>query len=195
MTRMILIASAQTDWRVQGRLAGDTDLPLNQAGHQQAIIDGGALATLKPTICRCGPEQATKQTATIIAHEIGIRFRAVKDLREMDLGHWEGLTLDEFRDRFPKVHRQWRAEPTTVEPPEGESIPTAASRLAEGLRKIVKRHPDDILAIVVGPFAQAILRCRLEDGDYEHFWDHVDGDGDEHWREIAVDVSKLAASK
>ncbi len=192
MTRIILIAAAQTDWRVQGRLAGDTDLPLNQAGHQQAIVDGGAIAALKPTICRCGPEQATKQTASILAHELGIRFRAAKELREIDLGHWEGLTVEEFRERFPKVHRQWRAEPTTVEPPEGESITVAASRLTDGLRKIIKRHPDDVIAIVVGHFAQAILRCRLQDRGYEKFWDYVEGE--ERWREINVDTAVLTSS-
>jgi broad specificity phosphatase PhoE len=176
MTRLILVATAQTDWRVQGRLSGDTDLPLNQVGHEQAVADGGALAALAPTLCRCGSEQATKQTAGIIAHELGIRFRTIKELREVDLGHWEGLTLDEFRDRFPKVHRQWRAEPTSVEPPEGESVPTAASRLAGGLQKIVKRHPTDVIAIVVGPLAYAILRCRLQDGHYERFWEYADSD-------------------
>lgn len=191
MTRIILIASAQTDWRMQGRLSGDTDLPLNQAGHQQAIVDGGAVSMLKPTICRCGPEQATKQTAAVIAHEIGIRFRAIKELREMDLGHWEGLTIEEFRDRFPKVDRQWRAEPTTVEPPEGESILVAAHRLIDALRKVLKRHPDDTIAVVVGQFAHAVLRCRLEDAGYGRFWDHIDGD--ERWREIQVDPAKLAA--
>ena len=192
MTRMILIAAAQTDWRVQERLAGDTDLPLNQAGHQQAIVDGGAVATLKPTICRCGPEQATKQTAAIIAHEIGIRCRTVKDLREIDLGHWEGLTAEEFRERFPKVHRQWRSEPESIEPPEGETIVVTSERLCKGLRKIVKRHPEDVIAVVVGQFAHAILRCKLEDHGFDRFWEYVDDDV--RWREINVELSSLDAT-
>ena len=192
MTRLILIATAQTDWRVQNRLAGDTDLPLNQTGHEQAVADGGALAALAPTICRSGPEQATKQTAGIIAHELGIRFRTVKELREVDLGHWEGLTIDEFRERFPKVHRQWRAEPTTVEPPEGESIPSAASRLATGLTKILKRHPNEVLAVVVGPLAHAILRCRLQDRNYEKFWEYADSD--ERRCELTIEPTSIAAS-
>jgi broad specificity phosphatase PhoE len=192
MTRLILIASAQTDWRIQGRLAGDTDLPLNQTGHQQAVADGTTLTNPRPTICRCGSEQATKQTAGIIAHQLGIRFRTIKQMREVDLGHWEGLTLDEFRERFPKVYRQWRAEPTTVEPPEGESLTSAAARLGEGLRKVIKRHPDDIIALVVGPLAHAVLRCRLQDRGYEKFWEYADGD--ERRCDLTIEPASIAAT-
>lgn len=174
MNRLILIPTAQTDWQAQGRLVGDADLPLNEVGHRQAIADGQALAVLKPALIRSGPEQAARQTASFIAHELRLRSRPVTELRELDLGHWEGLTLDDFSERFTKIYRQWREDPRSVEPPEGETIPAAAARLGDAVRRIVKRHPDQVVALVVGPFANAILRCEFEDHSYQRFWAYME---------------------
>ena len=176
MAKLILIPAAQTEWRAQGRFSGDADLPLNEIGHRQAMTDAEVVTELHPATIVCGPEQATRQTASIIAHELHLRTRSEKDLRELDLGHWEGLTTEDFQDRFGKVYRQWRQEPMSVEPPEGEAVAEAAKRLTERVRKIVKRHEGEVIALVLGQFAVAILRCELDDRSYERFWDHVDGD-------------------
>src|SRR5881396_683951 len=104
MSRIILIHAGQTDWHAQGRLAGDTDLPLNELGHRQAIADAQAIVDQHASVVRCGPEQATRQTASIIAHELHLKFRTADDLKEVDLGVWEGLTLEDFKERFAKVY-------------------------------------------------------------------------------------------
>jgi probable phosphoglycerate mutase len=177
VTKLILIPAAQTDWQVQGRLLGDTDLPLNEIGHRQAIADAQAVAALKPAVIRCGPEQATKQTASIIAHELGLRLKSLPELRELDLGLWEGLTVDDLRDRLAKVYRQWREDPRSVEPPEGEALPDAAIRLTKGVQRIIKHHEEDeAVVLVLGPFAAAVVRCELDDHSYDRFWEYVDGE-------------------
>ena len=174
MPKLILIHAGQTDWHAQGRLTGDLDLPLNEVGHRQAIADAQTIVGHHPDVVRCGPEQATRQTASIIAHELHLKFRAADDLKEVDLGVWEGLTLEDFKERFAKVYKQWRLDPTSIEPPEGESLPAAAARLDAGIKKILKRHKEEIVVLAVGHFSFAILRCRLQDKSYEHFWEYVD---------------------
>lgn len=188
MTHIALVSAGETQWRVEGRLAGDTDLPLTEVGHRQAVADADAIAVLKPTVVRCGPEHATKQTGTVIAHGLGIKLKSVKELRELDLGHWEGLTIEDFKERFGRVYRQWRSDPTSVEPPNGEALLDAAKRLSDGIAKIVKNHPDETVAVAVGQYAWAVLRCSLQDGNYENFWDYVDGEA--RWCEIDVEPAK-----
>jgi len=176
MGKLILIPAGQTDWRTQGRLAGDMDLPLTELGHRQAVATGQEITKLAPALIRSGPEQNTKQTASLIAHQANLRLRTVKDLREMSLGHWQGLTLEDFEERFGKVYRQWRADPLSIEPPDGETVADSAARLAAAIEKIQKKRPDDVIAVVVGNYAFAILRCRLIDNSYEDFWTYVDED-------------------
>ncbi len=184
MTQLILVPTAQTDWKAQGRLAGDTDLPLNEQGHRQAVAFGEAIASYRPSAVHGGPEKATKQTATIIANELRLKAKTAKDLREMDLGHWEGLTKEEFRERFSKVYRQWRSSPTSIEPPEGEAVVDVAVRLQRGVRKILKRAEGGAVVLTLGQYAFAIIRCQFEDGGFDRFWDHVDADASWHVLDI-----------
>jgi broad specificity phosphatase PhoE len=176
MVKLILIPAAQTEWHAQGRLAGRADLPLNEVGHGQAMADAQVVAEFHPVVFHNGPEQATRQTASVIAHELHLRSRSEKDLRELDLGHWEGLTNEDFQDRFGRVYRQWRQEPMSVEPPEGEAVSDAAVRLTDRIRKILKRHADEAVALVLGQFAVAIVCCELKERSYDRFWDYVDGE-------------------
>lgn len=180
MTKLILIRTAQTDWQAQGRLAGDTDLELNEIGHRQAAADAQAVAGFAAGSIHCGADQATRETAAIVADELLLKVKAVDELREMDLGHWEGLTVQDFRDRFSKVHRQWRNDPLSVEPPEGESVSAIAARLEKSLEKILKRKNDQPVILVLGRFAYATARCSLDDGDYAHFWKYVEDEGQWH---------------
>jgi len=199
MTRLILVRAAQTDWGAQGRLAGDTDLPLNETGHCEAVADGQELAQATPAAVLSGPEEATRQTGTLIAHEVRRKLRSWKNLREMDLGHWEGLTAAEFRERFGKVYRQWRNDPLSVTPPKGESVGDAARRLSTAVMKIVKDHADKTVVLVLGRFAGAIVRCELDGAEYASFWTYVDGDRCRTVVEMtdgqpAVEVKPAAAS-
>lgn len=175
MTRLLLVASAQTQWQVEDRLAGDTDLSLTDLGRTQAAESAQQLLKHKTNLVRCGPELGTKQTATLIAHALDVRVKSVKQLREMNIGHWAGLSNQEFEDRFAKVARQWRADPASVEPPDGESISIVADRLSGAIDKIVKRHPEETVVVVLGRYAWAIAQCRLRDGHLEKFWEYVDG--------------------
>jgi broad specificity phosphatase PhoE len=176
MTKLILIAAAQTDWRPQGRLAGDTHLVLNEFGHRQAVLTAQEVRGISPKLVRCGPEQATKQTASLVAHEAGVRLRTIKELREINLGVWQGLMIEDLKERFGKVYRQWRADPLSIVPPEGETVSAALTRLIEAVEKIRRKNVNDTVAIVVGQFANAALRCRLVDRSFDKFWDYVDND-------------------
>lgn len=190
MTKLILIRAAQTDWQAQGRLAGDTDLQLNQLGHRQAVADARAIAEDSPEAVYCGADQATKQTAMLIAEALHLRSRTLDELREMDLGHWEGLTVSAFRERFSKVYRQWRSDPLSVEPPEGESVAEVASRLEKALDKILKPDGEETIVLVLGRFAFAVACSRLAETSYERFWEHVDGE--ESRRVLMLDRSSTA---
>lgn len=174
MTRIVLVPAAQTDWQIQGRLAGDLDVPLNETGHQAALRWARELGDHRPVVAYCGPEQATRQTAEILAHDLQIKVKKSKPLRELNLGHWEALTIGDIRERFPRVFKQWRASPESVTPPEGESLAEAAERLLGAVREIAERHPDATIAVVIGAFAYAILTCNLVDAAYGRFWDYLD---------------------
>ncbi len=177
MSKLILIRAGQTDWQAQGRLVGDTDLRLNEVGHQQAAEDAAAMVSFAPHIVHCGGDEPSRQTAAIIGNELKVKVKPSDGLREMDLGHWEGLTVDAFKERFGKVFKQWRNDPLSVEPPEGESIAQMLARVKKALGKVVKKNGNKkAMAIVLGGYAYAAVLCDLRDGDFEQFWRYVETD-------------------
>ena len=194
MTRILLIPAAQTDWHDQFRLAGDMDLPLNDAGVRLAESVAAAVAPAAPEVIHCGNDEPARQTARIIGGRLQRKVKPHKAFREIDLGVWEGLTLDEFKERFAKVHRQWRADPLTIEPPEGESVPALTNRLLSGLARIVKKRAKaETIALVIGRYAWASLVCRIVDGHYGSFWDFIDEEP--AWREIETSADELKARR
>lgn len=173
---LILVKAGQTEWQAQGRLVGDTNLRLNEAGHRQAAALATALSGLKPTIVHCGKDEPSRETAEIIANELNLKVKSFDALREMDLGHWEGLTIEQFRERFGKVYKQWRSDPLSVESPDGESVAAVIERMKKAIAKIVKKNGDKTVALVVGGYAFAALCCAFLDGEFDHFWDYLETD-------------------
>lgn len=192
MNKLILVKAAETEWQVQGRLVGDTDLQLNEIGHRHAQADAKAVAGFAPKAIYCGVDAPTKQTASIIAEELGLKIKTEAALREINLGHWEGLTVDDFKERFSKVYKQWRNDPLSVEPPEGESVSEVAGRLKKSLEKILKRNDGQSILLVLGRLAYAAARCEFEDEAYEHFWQYVEDDA--QWHTIDQENLKTKAS-
>ena len=180
MTRLLLVPSGLTDWHEQHRIAGDTDLPLSAAGIQQAATHGPALAPFNPTAVYSGSEETARQTASLIAKSLGLRTRSIAGLKEVSLGHWQGLSHDEFEERFERVDKVWQSEPLAVTPPEGESLSEAETRLCAALQKLVKRKTDETLVIVLGPLACAVVRCRFAADHYERFWEFVEEPATHH---------------
>lgn len=177
MSKLILVKAGQTEWQAQGRLVGDTDLQLNEVGHQQAAADATVVAAMDPHIVHCGNDEPSHQTANIIGNELQLKVKPNDGLREIDLGHWEGLTVEAFKERFGKVFKQWRNDPLSVEPPEGESVARMVARVKQALQKVVKKNgsKNDVV-IVVGGYAFAALLCELRDGGFDQFWTYLNSD-------------------
>jgi len=71
-------------------------------------------------------------------------------------------------------------------------VTDVAERLGRGIEKIVKRHQDKSVVLALGQFAYAIVRCQYDDGNYEHFWEYVDGEVG--WHAIELSQESFAES-
>lgn len=150
------------------------DLKINEAGRAEAATAANEVASQSPKSLLCGTDEPAIETAAIIAASLGLKYKAVEEFREMDLGLWEGLTDDQFRERFSRVHRAWHDDPGSVAPPNGEALPKVDARIEAGIRYHLKRKTVSPIVIVLGRLAYAATRCRFADGTHEHFWDYVE---------------------
>jgi len=155
-TQVVLIEAAPTPWDLEGRLVGDSSLPLT-ADAMDAIrhlID--ALKTPIAAVYRPATNEACSQAAQIIAKKYGIRARDNPDLDEVGLGLWQGLLPEEIRLRFPTVFPKWEEQPLVVTPPDGEPLESAILRIGGAIRQITRRNRDACIALVLRPMAMRI---------------------------------------
>jgi len=102
MTKICLVRHGESEWNKLKRLQGSTDIPLNDAGRDQAKQIGHFLKILEWDQIISSPLMRAKETADIIAKVINIpSFFVDKNLSERNYGKAEGMALDEVRKKYP----------------------------------------------------------------------------------------------
>ena len=87
-----LIRHGQTDWNVQGKAQGFTDIPLNGKGRQQAVEAARKVAKLQIDHIFSSDLSRAKETAEIINSELRLDLPITTDkrIRAYNLGELEG---------------------------------------------------------------------------------------------------------
>ncbi|MDR1734520.1 MAG: histidine phosphatase family protein [Oscillospiraceae bacterium] len=100
--RVCIVRHGETDWNREGRWQGREDIPLNETGREQAravarwLTANGSWDTVISS-----PLSRARETAAIIADELGLSVRTYAPLVEIDYGKCAGLTSDEREKRYP----------------------------------------------------------------------------------------------
>ncbi len=172
---LTLVRCGETTWDVEGRLHGRSDLPLSIDGRTSVLEAAAVLEGIRvPTVFH-PPDDAAAETGQIVARIVGGRTKAQADLADANLGVLEGLSAQEFAERFPKRYKQWQEDPLTLTAPDGEDMSDARSRLYAAVARLVKRSRSDEVAIVLHPLALGLLRCWLADRPSSDLWATVRG--------------------
>ncbi len=101
MTRLTLVRHGQTDWNLQGRIQGSTDIPLNDTGRRQAQQAAARLAGTPFDLVCTSPLSRAAETARIMAEALALPEPLVAvGMREHEFGEAEGLLWEQYSDRF-----------------------------------------------------------------------------------------------
>ncbi|MBL0921180.1 MAG: histidine phosphatase family protein [Phycisphaerales bacterium] len=174
---LTLVRSGATEWDDAGRLQGSTDLPMSESGREalaaclEHSLNGQAKAlTLVLHAC----DEASVQTAQAIVDRGGARRREAPGLCDMDIGLWAGLREAELFERHPTLFRTWREDPGSITPPDGENLIDAEERILGALSRSLSKVSRGPVAVVLRPFARAVVRCRLQDRPLAELWKAAD---------------------
>jgi uncharacterized phosphatase len=96
-----LLRHGQTDWNIDFRLQGVTDIPLNETGIGQARLAAEVISAADWDLILTSPLSRAKDTAQIVATAHGFEdFRVEPLLLERSFGEAEGLGHDEWRAKY-----------------------------------------------------------------------------------------------
>tara|TARA_R110000868_G_scaffold14661_4_gene67851 strand:+ start:1779 stop:2345 length:567 start_codon:yes stop_codon:yes gene_type:complete len=93
---IVIFRHGQTDWNVEGRLQGSTDIPLNETGRKQALELAKRLSHYTFDAIFSSDLARALDTADAVAAGRGLIVQQDARLRELGLGSAEGKTLKEL---------------------------------------------------------------------------------------------------
>ncbi|GAA4481962.1 histidine phosphatase family protein [Microbacterium panaciterrae] len=101
MTLITLVRHGQTDWNLEGRIQGSTDIPLNDTGRAQAEEVAVRLAGTRFDHVYTSPLSRAVETAEIIAGALALPAPlTTAGMREHEFGEAEGMLWEQYVDRF-----------------------------------------------------------------------------------------------
>lgn len=148
--KLLLVRHGLTEWNVEKRIQGRTDIPLSQAGIEQ-VSRHRLSADLRELTWYVSPLRRAIQTAGLMGIEHPIIEAA---LIEMYWGDWEGEVLKPLRKRLGDTMRDNEARGLDFCPPNGESPRQVQNRLKPWLR-LVAGQGGNCGAVV----HKGIIRC------------------------------------
>jgi broad specificity phosphatase PhoE len=173
-TRLLLVRHGSTTLSAEDRFAGSTDIPLSDEGRTQVTRLAERLRDDPIQAAYCSPMRRTIETAAILAEPHGLSAVTRPGLREIDHGHWEGLTRRDVESRFKDEYTRWEADPFTVAPAGGECGVDVMARALPVIRDIVEAHLGQQVLVVSHKATIRLVISSLLGFDARGYRDRLD---------------------
>ncbi len=175
MSRLLMVRHGDTELNSAERLWGRTDVKLDALGLKQAERLRERLAKERIDAIYSSNLQRALVTAEIIAAKHQLKVITCTELREVDFGELEGLTINEVDQRYPEVTELRMKRSLEMKYPGGDSFLEFSQRVSKFLRRLEHHTTGETVLIVAHSGVLRILLCRLLDMDLRHRWQlHVD---------------------
>ena len=148
MTRIYLTRHGQTDWNVQKRMQGQNNSPLTALGIQQAKALGDYLSGIELSTIYSSSSLRAIQTAELIKGKRILEIIPEEDLREINLGSWEGMFYSEIENLYPGKFDDFWNHPEQYVPLDGETYEALKKRISGKMEEIAKRHQGETILVV-----------------------------------------------
>lgn len=172
--KIYMIRHGETDWNIERKLQGHSDIPLNEEGKRLAEVTARALAHIPFTRIYTSPLLRAKETAMIIKGDRDIPVIEEERIQEIGFGIYEGFYCAEDHYTIPDPDfMQFFTQPEKYIAPEGaETIEHLCERATDFLYELVhttEYQNDTILLSTHGAALRGLLSTINMNGVAE-FW-------------------------
>ena len=148
--RLVLVRHGLSSFNEKGLIQGRTDDSiLTEQGYEQAFKSGKALSCINFDKIYSSPLVRAAETAKTIQKNLKRETNIVydKNLLEVDLSKWSGLTINEIKNKYPENYLNWKNDPENLK--------------LEGIDNSIY-HPIQELYCQANEFIKYILKIYLE---------------------------------
>jgi len=155
------VRHGETSWNQERRIqGGSSDVELSEVGKEQAARVGLALKNTEIDAIYSSPLKRALETAQAIADHHNLKVQVEPDLREMEVGDLEGVSIAELGTTFSQFLLNWRQGMGTEKLPGGESMAELAYRVWAIIQSIKSKHDDGNIVVVSHFFTCVATICR-----------------------------------
>lgn len=154
--RLMLVRHGESEWNKQRLLQGQADVALSAQGRDQAAALGPTVKGLDPDFVVASDLARVRDTATLMGFS---GFNIDAQLREIDVGVWQGRQIEELRGEDPDAYLGWRAG--TYAPENGEMWNVFQARVMAAVGALLDAGNTRPLVVAHGGVIRAILDAFL----------------------------------
>lgn len=169
-TELYFVRHGQTPANVRHQFAGATDVPLDELGRRQAEQVASRFEYIEIDQIVASPLQRAHYTAQQIGRVTGHTPLLMDNLRELNFGDAEMMTIQEILETYPHL-LSIMGDPrdTTLQWPNGESRFGFHERVLGAVNHILEEYADQRVAVVCHGGVIASVLSHLEDGPRNDF--------------------------
>ena len=131
-TRICFIRHGETDWNVEKRIQGHTDISLNEVGRAQALAMAFNAAHQRFHAIYSSDLLRAQETAQVLAQREDHTVKLLPQLRERHYGIFQGITAAQGAERYPQAYAHYLARDLDYDFETGESLRGFAERVSRG---------------------------------------------------------------
>ena len=163
MALLALVRHGQSQWNLENRFTGTTDVDLTPHGRQEARLAGDHLKGIRFSVAFTSALKRAQESLQIILKEIGqAQIPVYQDsaLNERNYGELQGLNKLETAEKYgtPQV-LLWRRS-FDVAPPHGESLKDTQQRVLKYYQSQIEPHlkqGENVLVVAHGNSLRALV--------------------------------------
>jgi len=129
------------------RFVGQSDPPLSPCGVSQAHALAQQVAAVHFDAVYSSDLQRCVMTAAIVSKDTGPDIQELPELREIDIGRWEGMSLEEVKHRYPSKYAEREHDLVGFVFPGGESFRDLLARVLPPFSRIMDSDAQDTLVV------------------------------------------------
>ncbi|MDE4085281.1 histidine phosphatase family protein [Planococcus maritimus] len=170
MLRLYITRHGETQWNIEKRMQGWQDSPLTATGIQNALWLSERMEPVDLDAIYASPSGRAKHTAELIRGNQPIEIAFDPNLKEINMGEWEGNNVSAIKERYQASFHAFWNEPALYKPSGGESFPELIERIRTALKEIEAKHSSGNVLIVTHSVVIKALFMMFNDAEIEHFW-------------------------
>jgi len=156
---------------------GQIDLPLSPDGRKQSECQARQLRGIPFSQVWCSDLKRAHETAAIVLRGRGLSILLAPELREINLGQWDGVAMSQIREQFPDLWQARGEDIAHFRPPGAESFSDLQQRVVPFIRHLAAQSAGNTL-IVTHAGVIRVLICRVLEMPLSHlFRIHLDYGG------------------